>query len=108
MHGSVYKSVGDGTEVGLLNFLQDADIPIHLLINKKHGKILMRSPFSPENKRSAVAVDSPDRPGMVSIYVKGAPELLLKICAKALGPENPIELGRDELMMIDSQITKMA
>ena len=67
MHGSVYKSVGDGTEVGLLNFLQDADIPIHLLINKKHGKILMRSPFSPENKRSAVAVDSPDRPGMVSI-----------------------------------------
>lgn len=37
MSGSIYKAVGDGTEVGLLNFLQEADIPIHLLINKKHG-----------------------------------------------------------------------
>jgi len=80
MSGSVYKAVGDGTEVGLLNFLQDADIPIHLLINKKHGNILMRSPFSPDTKRSAVAIQSPDRPGMVSIYVKGAPELLLELC----------------------------
>jgi len=33
MDESVYKAVGNGTEVGLLNFLQNADIPIHLLIN---------------------------------------------------------------------------
>jgi magnesium-transporting ATPase (P-type) len=74
MAEAVYKTVGNGTEVGLLNFLQDADIPIHLLINKKHGNILMNSPHSPETKRSAVAIQSPDRPNMVSIYVKGAPE----------------------------------
>ena len=47
MAESVYKAVGDGTEVGLLNFLQNADIPIHLLINKKIGHILMKCPHSP-------------------------------------------------------------
>jgi magnesium-transporting ATPase (P-type) len=77
MSDSVYKSVGDGTEVGLLNFLQDADVPIHLLINKKIGNILMHIPHSPDTKRSAVAIQSPDRQGMVTIYVKGAPELLI-------------------------------
>jgi len=49
----------------------------------------MRSPFSPETKRSAVAIDCPDRPGMVSIYVKGAPELLLNICSK-------VSMGSDD------------
>jgi magnesium-transporting ATPase (P-type) len=60
----------------------------------------MRSPFSPENKRSAVAIESPDRmgpdgKGMVSIYVKGAPELLLKFCSKlSMGSvDRTLELG---------------
>jgi magnesium-transporting ATPase (P-type) len=74
MDDAVYKPVGNGTEVGLLKFLQDADISIHILINKKHGKILMTSPHSPETKRSAVAILNPDRPDTVTIYIKGAPE----------------------------------
>jgi hypothetical protein len=74
MDDVIYAPVGNGTEVGLLKFLQDADIPIHILINKKFGNILMRSPHSPENKRSAVALKSPDRPDTVTIYIKGAPE----------------------------------
>ena len=32
MDSTTYIPVGDTTEVGLLKFLQDADIPIHLLI----------------------------------------------------------------------------
>jgi magnesium-transporting ATPase (P-type) len=32
MDATTYVPVGDATEVGLLKFLQDADIPIHLLI----------------------------------------------------------------------------
>jgi len=56
MDDVIYKPVGNGTEVGLLKLLQDADIPIHILINKKLGNILMRSPHSPENKRSAIAI----------------------------------------------------
>jgi hypothetical protein len=30
MDDTTYVPVGNGTEVGLLKFLQDADIPIHL------------------------------------------------------------------------------
>lgn len=36
MVGTKYMPVGNGTECGLLQMLQDADIPIHLLINLKY------------------------------------------------------------------------
>lgn len=35
MVGTKYVPIGNGTECGLLQLLQDADIPIHLLINLK-------------------------------------------------------------------------
>ena len=89
MAESVYEAVGDGTEVGLLTFLQDADYFIHLLINKKIDHILMTSPFSPDNKRSSIAVKCPDKPGFVRIYIKGAPEMLLNLCDK-------IQMGLNE------------
>ena len=110
MSESVYKAVGDGTEVGLLNFLQDADIPIHLLINKKHGNILMRSPFSPDTKRSAIAIQSPDRPGMVSIYVKGAPEILLNVCGKVAerAADQVVRTWDQEKLEINGHVEKMA
>jgi magnesium-transporting ATPase (P-type) len=63
-----------------LRFLQDAEIPIHLLIQRKLGRIRAASPFSPEKKRSAVAVESPEHEGEVYIYVKGAPEEILELC----------------------------
>lgn len=44
----------------------------------------MISPHTPERKRSAIAVESPDRPGYVVIYVKGAPEILLDHCKDML------------------------
>ena len=34
-----YVPVGNGTEVGFLRFLQEAEIPIHDLIKKKLGRI---------------------------------------------------------------------
>ena len=110
MAEAVYKAVGNGTEVGLLNFLQDADVPIHLLINKKIGNILMISPHSPETKRSAVAIESPDRPNMVSIYIKGAPEMLINYCAKInMGSaDRTQELGKAEKAEIIDHIDKMA
>jgi hypothetical protein len=36
MKGSKFTPVGNGTECGLLSMLQDADIPIHLLVNLKY------------------------------------------------------------------------
>ena len=61
MGKALYTPVGSGTEVGLLKFLQDADIPIHLLIQKKLGKIKMIIPFTSERKYSVTAIENPDR-----------------------------------------------
>lgn len=108
-----YKAVGNGTEVGLLKFLQNADYPIHRLIEGKHGQVLMRSPYSPENKRSAVAIRSLSNPDMVCFYIKGAPEILINWCTTILkSPEGqegvPEELTDEEKTMILEHVSKMA
>jgi len=77
MDATTYVPVGNGTEVGLLKFLQNADIPVHLLIQRKLGRIRMISPYTSERKRSIVALDSPDRQGRVCVYIKGAPEIVI-------------------------------
>ena len=56
MDATTYVPVGNPTEVGLLKFLQDADIPVHLLIQNKLGRIKTLSPFSSFKKRSATVV----------------------------------------------------
>jgi magnesium-transporting ATPase (P-type) len=63
MSDSTFVPTGNGTEVGLLSFLQDADIPIHLLVQRKFGRVKATIPFSSDRKYSAVAVEHPDRPG---------------------------------------------
>jgi hypothetical protein len=56
MDATTYIPVGSGTEVSLIKFLQDAGNPVHLLIQRKLGRIKGVSPFSPERKRSVVAL----------------------------------------------------
>jgi len=80
MRATTYVPVGSGTEVGFLKFLQDAEVPVHLLIQRKLGKIQGVSPFSPIKKRSAVALVHPDRTDKVVVYVKGAPEIVIPMC----------------------------
>jgi hypothetical protein len=36
---ALYVPVGNGTEVGLIKFLQDAEIPVHEIIKRKIGRI---------------------------------------------------------------------
>jgi len=88
--------VGNPTDVGLLKFLQDADIPVHTLIQRKYGRERAVSPFSSEKKRSAIALDSPDRPGRVVIHLKGAPETILEMCKTKMVQRQEIELGHDD------------
>ena len=72
-----YVPIGNGTEVGLLRFLQDADVPIHLEIMSKLGHVVAVSPFNSNKKRSAIAIKNKDK---VEIHVKGAPETILSLC----------------------------
>lgn len=74
----------------------------------------MISPHTPDRKRSATAVECPDRPGRVVIYVKGAPEILLDQCRDMLSTDNQysiegrLELGPNEKGEIIEKIEKMA
>jgi P-type Ca2+ transporter type 2B len=46
-----YVPVGNGTEVGLIKFLQDAEIPVHEGIKRPFGRIETEIPFSTLRKR---------------------------------------------------------
>lgn len=107
MDATTYVPVGNPTEVGFLKFLQDADIPIHLLIQRKNGRIRASVPFSSEKKRSAIALEDPDRPGVVVVHVKGAPEVILELCQSMVAGERDAELGPDEKDEIDQKIRQM-
>jgi len=96
MDTTTYVPVGSGTEVGYLRFLQDAEVPVHLLIQRKLGKIQAQSPFSPFRKRSVVALTHPDRPEKVVVYVKGAPEVILDMCTSQIVKDGEIADLDDE------------
>lgn len=84
MQGTQYVPSGNSTEVGLLKFLQDADIPVHLLIQNRLGNVRATIPFASDIKLSACAIENPDRPDAISVYIKGAPEEIMRLCKKAL------------------------
>lgn len=79
-----YIPVGNGTEVGLLKFLQDAQIPVHDAIKAKFGRIICTIPFSTIRKRSVTAVAHPEQEGVVRVYMKGAPEAIISKCSRTI------------------------
>ena len=108
MDATTYVPVGNGTEVSLLRFLQDADIPIHLLIQRKLGRIRASCPFSSEKKRSAVALEHPDSPQTVTIYVKGAPEVIVSRSSHVLTNGGIVDLEEQDIETIHRQVKSMA
>jgi magnesium-transporting ATPase (P-type) len=59
MGDTKFIPVGDPTEVGLVKFLQNAGYPVHLIMDQKLSKIKAVSPFTPERKRSVIAIQNP-------------------------------------------------
>ena len=107
MDDTIYVPVGNATEVSLLKFLQDAEIPVHLLIQRKLGRIRAHSPFDPESRRSVIAMTSPEHgEDKVLIYVKGAPETIFGFCTNKIGAEGVEEFTDKDFEL--AQITKMA
>lgn len=78
-----YVANGSPIDTCMINFLQDADIPVHLMVQRKFGgRLLATRGFDTELRTSAVAVQNFDDPEMVTVYLKGAPEEVI-----ALSPE---------------------
>jgi len=98
MDQTVYKPVGNATEVSFLKFLQDAEIPVHLLIQKKLGNIRAICPFSSMTKRSITVVRNPDEPEIVTLYMKGAPEVVVRCCDRRLVNEQEAGIDVDDIM----------
>lgn len=92
-----YVAVGNGTECSLIRFIQDAEVPVHDIINRKLGKIQAEIPFSTIKKKSVVAMQHPNAEEIIRVYVKGAPEQIVNKCTKTLGADGrPVILNEQE------------
>lgn len=77
-----YVPTGNGTEAGMLRFLQRNEIAIQDLLSQREraGTLETTIPFGPIRKRQLVAVrPSPNSP-YVRVVLKGAPEYILPKC----------------------------
>lgn len=83
-----YVPTGNGTEVGLLKFLQNNGEPIQDSIKAKVGNVLAFVPWTPIRKMESTVVRLQD--GTIRVFAKGAPEELLKKCS--LGEEERTQL----------------
>ncbi len=88
---SFYLPVGNGTEVSLLKWLQDADVAVHDIIQEKAGRVLYSMPFDSKLQRSVIAVQHPVIENTVRVYIKGAPEIVLPKCNRHYGASGNIE-----------------
>lgn len=105
-----YVPVGNQTEVGLMKFLQDADIPVHILIQRKIDRIQAQVPFSSDKKFSAIALMHPEKQSTVVVHIKGAPEIIVNLCKKmsSAAGQRDLELQKDERDTITAKIDRMA
>ena len=83
MRDTKFVPVGNPTDVGLVRFLQNADIPVHTEIVHRFdtSKVLAKVPLRFESSGyffTACAV-ADNQNGFVNIYIKGAPDALLTL-----------------------------
>jgi Ca2+ transporting ATPase len=77
---AMYEPVGNGTECGMLRFLQKNNVPVHDMLKRKVGKIISDIPFDAVTKKMTIAMQHPDNEDVVRVYVKGAPEYVIDNC----------------------------
>jgi magnesium-transporting ATPase (P-type) len=98
MGETTFEAVGNPTDVAFFKFLQDNEIPIHLNIQEKLANVLATVPFSSSAKFMATAVKTRDFQGeeIVTLYVKGAPEVVVKMCNSKLYNGENAQLNKNE------------
>lgn len=77
---AMYVPNGNGTECGMLKFIQNNGHAVQDLIKNKVGRIKTFVPWTPKRKMESTAIVQPGDDGTVRIYAKGAPEVLLQKC----------------------------
>ena len=84
------KAVGNPTEAALLAWLFQQNVDY--ISYRDHNKIVKQVPFSTKYKYMATIVTTDD-PELLLLYVKGAPELILKHCSKIRMEEGEEPMG---------------
>jgi magnesium-transporting ATPase (P-type) len=81
-----YVPAGNGTEVALLKFLQENNMPIQDLLSKREraGILETHIPFGPIRKRQLVVIRPSPKDQYVRVVVKGAPEYVMPMCNSIL------------------------
>jgi Ca2+-transporting ATPase len=90
--GTLWKASGDPTEAALLVSARKA--APGLPDEGAGGEVLREYPFDSDVKRHGVLRRLPD--GRVRLLVNGAPDLLLDLCSRELGPDGPRPLTADD------------
>lgn len=84
-----YVANGSPVDTCMINFLQDADIPVHLMVQRKFGgRLLAQRGFSQAYRTSAVCVENFSDDGNVTVYLKGAPEEVIAVCPQLQSRDN--------------------
>jgi len=78
--------------------LQDADVEVQHIIKEKVGRIEASIPFSTVTKRSITAVRLLERPDIVRVFLKGAPELVVPKCIRTFEVDGKIKNMHDDEM----------
>lgn len=101
---SFYVPVGNGTEVSLIKWLQNAEIPVHERMAEKDGRVLAQVPFNSKLKRSVIAVQHPGLEDTVRVYVKGAPEVVLQSCSSHYQPAGQGTINENDRYWIAQKV----
>lgn len=103
----IYKPSGQAIEVGLIKFLMDNEYDIqNVMINRnKLAAKIANLAFDQRLKRKVVVRYVHENPNAVRIYVKGAPEEVMKLCSFTLTKDvKPTRMSSDLRKSILSNI----
>mmetsp|Transcript_33196 Transcript_33196/g.41064 ORF Transcript_33196/g.41064 Transcript_33196/m.41064 type:complete len:362 (-) Transcript_33196:1345-2430(-) len=85
-NGSVKETSGNVTEVGMIKYLAQSKINVERMIEQRaKNQIVFKLPFNSKRKRSTMVIKHPSQAGMVRVFVKGAPEIIIEKCTKYIG-----------------------
>lgn len=103
-----YEPVGNGTEVGMLRFLQENDISVQDLLSQRQRESEHECslPFNTYRKRQTTVIRPYKGCDIVRVVVKGAPEVVMPFCTKMIDSQgNPITLTKDKRQeILDKEI----
>jgi Ca2+ transporting ATPase len=105
---------GNCTEQGLIKFLLDKKCPAQSILEVKASslddgsdRIVASIPFNSKRKKASTAIILPGREQYVRIFVKGAPDFMLNICASYIGKDgSQFHLSHEKQEEINNYVVK--